>query len=345
MSTPHKRNRQPGDSPPAKEGKSAYLCVTCNKNAEADCVECDWCGQWEHRECAGLSKEELKVLYSINSNVKFFCKLCNPKVEIAFQFFNDMQKKQDLINNKVKTIEETLSSTVSDLNSRLEQISNQLKQHPATHQQLAMQSSEANSQNQRSDPATVPTSNALTNVHKHSADRKFNVVIYGVKENPTGTARSTRAKSDIESCVQILKQTNDEINYQSIRDCIRLGRFDSSRPRPRPLLVKLSRVFDVTTVLYNRSKVTDGIQIKPDMNREEKLRESLLLKERWSLICSGIDKKLIKIRGSKLYVKGQLHGEITNSVFNPRPNTVLPNSASNNNSEMELDDGSTPSSK
>ena len=39
------------------------------------------------------------------------------------------------------------------------------------------------------------------------------------------------------------------------------------------------------------------------MNHDERHRESLLLKERWSLITSGIDKRHIKIRGTKLFVK------------------------------------------
>ena len=83
-----------GDSLPTKEGRtSAYLCIICSKNAEADCIECDWCGQWEHRKCVGLSEEELKVLCSINAIVKFFYKVCNRKVEVAFQFFNDIRSK------------------------------------------------------------------------------------------------------------------------------------------------------------------------------------------------------------------------------------------------------------
>ena len=50
------RNRQPGESLPKKEGRiSAYLCVTCSKHAETDCVEC---GEWVHRECAELSEED-----------------------------------------------------------------------------------------------------------------------------------------------------------------------------------------------------------------------------------------------------------------------------------------------
>ena len=189
----------------------------------------------------------------------------------------------------------------------------------------------------------------------NSVDRKFNIAIYGVKESPKGTQRSARTKSDIHSCVQILKQANDDISVQSIRDCLRLGKYNSSEPRPRPLLVKLTCVFDADTVLYNRSKITDSIQVKPDMNHEEKQRESLLLKERWNLICSGIDKKDIKICGTKLYVKSQIHGEIINSAFVPKHDTEVLSlsnndpvpehdtemlSPSNNDSAMELEDGS-----
>ena len=195
--------------------------------------------------------------------------------------------------------------------------------------------------------ASKPTSNTIDN----SVDRKFNIVIYGVKESPKGTQKNARTKLDIDSCVQILKQANDDISVQSIRDCLRLGKYNPTETRPRPLLAKLSHVFDVDTVLYNRSKITNGIQVKPDMNREEKQRESLLLKEHWSLICSGIDKKYIKIRGTKLYVKNQLHGEVMNSVFVLKPvtkvlspsdnvpdNDAVVMTSPNNDLAMELED-------
>ena len=90
-------------------------------------------------------------------------------------------------------------------------------------------------------------------------------------------------------------------------------------------------------ILYNRSNIAEGIQVKPDMNREERHRESILLKERWSLMHSGIDKKHIKIRGTKLFLKDRLHGEIINSVFVTKNETEV-SSPSNNNSAMELGD-------
>ena len=103
-------------------------------------------------------------------------------------------------------------------------------------------------------------------------------MIYGVKNIPCkGTDRRARSKSDIDNCVRILKQADNDINIQSVRDCIRLGK---SNTTPQPLLVKLTRIPDVDSVLYNRSNITKGILVKPDMSHDERHKESILLKER-----------------------------------------------------------------
>ena len=52
--------------------------------------------------------------------------------------------------------------------------------------------------------------------------------------------------------------------------------------------------------------------IKPDMSREQRLLESILMKERWGLIQSGVARKSIKIR---LFVNNKLHGQVINSKF------------------------------
>ena len=112
-----------------------------------------------------------------------------------------------------------------------------------------------------------------------------------------------------------MKEANNNITEHSIRDCLHLGKFSSQKPKPRPLLVKLSRAIDVNTILQNRSKISEGIQVKADMNKEERLQEQLLLKEHWGLITSGTDRKHIKIRGNKLLVNNKIYGEIINSSY------------------------------
>ena len=51
------------------------------------------------------------------------------------------------------------------------------------------------------------------------------------------------------------------------------------------------------------------------MTPEERHTESILLKERWALIQKNIERKVIKIRGSRLFVNNKLHGEVKNSSF------------------------------
>ena len=81
------------------------------------------------------------------------------------------------------------------------------------------------------------------------------------------------------------------------------------------VLVKFIRTLDVSSILSKRSVLRPPINIKPDMFPEERLRDSILLKERWSLIQSGISRSDIKIRKSHLYVKNKPYGQYQNSVF------------------------------
>ena len=62
---------------------------------------------------------------------------------------------------------------------------------------------------------------------------------------------------------------------------------------------------DVISVLSNLgANVDKTIAIKPDMSCEEKQKEALLLKERWSLLQSGVNKADIKIKSGSIFVKG-----------------------------------------
>jgi len=324
MTEPVKRGRQPGDSPSAKAGKTTpYPCVVCAENVVDSGIECEWCGLWEHGECADLTEDELK-LNSINSCVKFFCKVCQHKVEVAFKYFESIQEKQNSIVSKVQNIEEKLSKSVADLSSRLDQLNKHLKDHPTSSstsvQQTISRDKGAPSFAESLQNATVnqPPINKPVAKSDNSTEHKFNAVIYGIKENPSGTPRNARTKSDIDSCIHILKQ---DITEQSIRDCLHLGKFGPPRTKPRPLLVKLSRAFDVNIILHNRSKISERIQVKADMNKEERHCEQLLLRERWKLITSGTDEKQIKIHGTKIY------GEIISSNFVPKIRSPTPTSS------------------
>ena len=58
------------------------------------------------------------------------------------------------------------------------------------------------------------------------------------------------------------------------------------------------------------------LSIKPAISPEQRLRESILLKERWKLI----QRKDIRIKNNGLYVHNKLYGRLVDSVFHPSLN-------------------------
>ena len=58
-----------------------------------------------------------------------------------------------------------------------------------------------------------------------------------------------------------------------------------------------------------------AISVKPDMSSAERKKHSILMRERWDLIQSGVLRKEIKIRGDFLYVSNKKYGCALNSKF------------------------------
>ena len=79
--------------------------------------------------------------------------------------------------------------------------------------------------------------------------------------------------------------------------------------------------------MYTRCYLTEGsadIQslLSTIMSPEERHRESILLKERWNLIQTGIPKSSIRIQGPRLFVRNVLYGHYRNSTFVPESTSV-----------------------
>ena len=131
-------------------------------------------------------------------------------------------------------------------------------------------------------------------------DRKFNLLVFGLKESIKGTPKHTRDQKDHSDVCDILSLVEPSVTSNSIRDFFRLGKFNEDKVRP--ILVKFIRAHEVASVLANRKLLASmpGISIKPDLPPEERRVQSLLLKERRSLINSGVDRTVIKIIGNSL---------------------------------------------
>ena len=77
----------------------------------------------------------------------------------------------------------------------------------------------------------------------HSSESKFNVVLFGVQECPSGMSKSARFESDLSNTVGVLSSIDSSIQPQSIRDCFRLGKFSPRASRPRPILTSIKNHF------------------------------------------------------------------------------------------------------
>ena len=193
----------------------------------------------------------------------------------------------------------------------------------------------------RNDSGTVTNKDTIagTNPNRHqttsnssinypATDRKFNVIVYGIDENPPNTKRHARLKNVIKAFHNALVSASIQIEPSAIKDCFCLGQYKSGSDHPRPLLIKFLRSTDATYLLTSKTQLKHPIYIKPDLTPLEKSNESLLLKERKTLIQKGTDRQYIKLQNSHLYVNDQLFAKDENgqlcycSLPPPRSNTT-----------------------
>ncbi len=141
-------------------------------------------------------------------------------------------------------------------------------------------------------------------------------MIYDIDECLQGTSHQVRLDSDQKQVISVLSSLMPDISKLSVRDCTRMGKYSPSHVRPRPLLVKLLRTTEVSVILSNRSKLTKSkVYIKPYMTPSKRNSESILLKERKSLISSGANPKDIKGKSNKLLLNGSVYGSVQGSSF------------------------------
>ena len=239
------------------------------------------CATWLHRQCAGLSVSAFKLLD--NSEEPYLCPNCEldaQKIEM------DDLKKQ-----------------IADLRSVVEQ----KVTLPTT-----------NISNSSTHSVSSPSSSSASS-HRFSANiLKFNIVMYGIAESPEGTKKPLRDTKDLESVEEVIRVLDSSLDAKSVRDCFRLGKF--SRDKFRPILVKFTCARHASPILSNSGKLAENeqykkISIKRDMSKLERQSESLLLKERFLLINSGIPSKDIKLKENQLFVNDKVVGSIVDRIY------------------------------
>ena len=316
---------------------SGDTCVTCSRDVEETGIECNWCYHWEHYDCAGLSEGEYSMLSNSSSKIMFFCTWCYNKVPFALKIEKEAQSNKEMfeanfttINTKLSELHSNVAAIVKDLELKLgehhKSFTNTLTNHPiqmSTNPVLTTISEESVAHMGTKSPQVAKADLRARNkklsktqiIPEPSTDRKFNVVVFGVPECKSETTRLERLAKDSSNVISIFQKINSNLNESAIHDCFRLGRYNQSRDRSRPILVKLNRTIDVANILSNKSSCPENISIKPDLSPREREIDALLMKKRWSLIQSGVDCKLIRIKKSSLYIQDTLYGRVENSSF------------------------------
>ena len=166
-----------------------------------------------------------------------------------------------------------------------------------------------------------PTSDLKSTTSKRSPkladhnERNYNIVIFGLPECPEGTPRGERVTKDEEAVVWSIHKQVPSFSSVSIRFNYRLGKYSASHHRPRPILATLSNVSDVSTILSKRFK-TGSVQIKADLSPEIRRIQYILRNERRLLMDQDVaDRRVIRIRGSGLYIGDRKYARALNDEF------------------------------
>ena len=282
-----------------------------------DAVECSGvCSTWVHRKCGGLSKAAYEVVSK--SDKPFYCPQCR-------------LDQQELEIHSLRELVGTLGAELEALRRQIAggnsppQVASDTS--PA---QKAIPSAGSGTLDESSDGGATgllplhPQTGASTARGAGSrraggtdaASRKSNLIVYGIKEVAKGTLRHVRNRNDIENVGDVLSSVDSSVTADRIIDCTRLGKYNEERTRP--LLVKLLRTSDAQAILAGRKLLASrpGVFVKPDLPAEQRRVESILLKERWSLINSGISRSRIRISRDTLFVDNRKHGSVVDNKFN-----------------------------
>ena len=308
-------------NPKETDTQENSLCVICDEIIldqsdqvdGQDAIYCEGkCDGWLHRHCAGLSKTNFKIIMDLSK--PFVCPHC--KLETQGKELSDLKNLVTALQveiselkaipiNKASIIPRDGSQNTTNY-ARIVQSEPTVPSQPVSPGQNAYQLPLRASQSQN----TYQSSPIVS-----KSERKFSIVIYGIPECQEYTRTHVRLTQDSEAVSSIIQSVDDKVTEQSIRDCLRLGKYSSTRCRP--ILVRLSRSCEASSILANRYKLSTnpGVSIKPDMTRQERSIESILLIERRKLINSGTDKGSINIRGNSLVLNKNKYGSVVDSEF------------------------------
>lgn len=323
----------------ARPPKGKVVCPICLeaivdgnvKRKGHDSILCEGrCQEWVHRQCAGLSQAAFNT--ASMSSTPFKC----PRCLLACQS-DDISSLKDEIKalaSEVDSLRSQFKSTCQDEVKALASVVEGLRsQFELNHEMPDGVNSRPTTPTEGEDDK-VTHSNRGRHHHRFSSqsgpgpvrestgsssprvDRRFNIIVFGIEEFPSGTFRTTRLKGDFDKVSDIILTLEQGTGHSSsVRDCRRIGKYDGNSSKSRPILVQLNSTVDVAHILSLKKSQGSSISFRADLPPEVRKAEAVLLAERWKLIQSGTVRSAIKIRKSSIFVNNSLYGSVSGSVF------------------------------
>uniref|UniRef100_A0A1X7TUC5 PHD-type domain-containing protein n=1 Tax=Amphimedon queenslandica TaxID=400682 RepID=A0A1X7TUC5_AMPQE len=307
----------------ARKSSGSICCGICDKNVLDDprgeeSIFCEGsCQVWVHRRCIGLSFTSFEAAPS--SPDPFLCPTChNHKLS---NVITALESTISSLQDNVLLLESTVSSLqeeVLSLRSTLSSV-NQSSSTPTS-------PSDTSASSQISTPggSNSPPFSSVQRTHVSRSvtiPRKYNVLFFGIAEQATGLSRSVRIQSDYRHVNDLLCGMQEDSGHVcQVRDNVRVGKFNPSSDRPRPILVTLGSTADVSFILSKKHLLSSPVSVHRDLSPSQRLEHSILSQERKKLVDSNVDATLIRTRNSGLYVRDRLVGKVVDGIFVPSQN-------------------------
>ena len=203
----------------------------------------------------------------VNSSKPFTCPACSHAVHkaVVCQLQADVASLTDMVAvlfEEIHLLKATIAT--SQPHSESDDATAEKPCGNPTTTQLSYASVTSGDGNERVQQMTTSNQEIKT---RFVPDRRYNVVLYGVEECPSGSSHFARLSSDLASVVSVFSALDSTIQSHSIKECYRLGSFNPKHGiiKPRPLLVRFVTMADVNCILSKMRNLSKPHYVKPDM--------------------------------------------------------------------------------
>lgn len=203
------------------------ICINCNLALQGKGnLQCDCCQGSLHLGCTGLSESDFKLTRAKSRSLKLVCNACSNNI------------------TQFKNLKAIIDSVQSDLYNSIAKLRDELT--------AQIQAVKQNDKQQPLNSAESIFEEVCEEVHERDLRRK-NLIIFGLNEQKD-TSSETRISRDNEAVNGILSVVSPN-NNATFTECTRLGRYNESNLRPRPVKVIFHHEIDVIKCIRNVKKL------------------------------------------------------------------------------------------